>query len=139
MASALPNVIFGAQRAAPAIAVFWEPGFPAVQDCGITQAALAGFNLLNEQELIANLNTDRFDLLITPYGSAFPKRAWKAIFGYLRAGGNWLNIGGIPLSRPVVRAAGGWRVESHQTTYHKQLGITAFVSGEDSFNLDLPG
>ena len=43
---------------------------------------------------------------------------------YLRGGGNWLNIGGVPLSRPVVRAGTEWRAEPKQTTYHKQLGIT---------------
>ena len=60
---------------------------------------------LNERDLIAQLDATRFDLLVTPYGSAFPKRAWPALLKYLRAGGNWLNIGGVPLSRPVVREA----------------------------------
>ncbi len=130
VASALPEVLRGVQKHSPAVAVFWELGFPSIQDCRITQLAieqsLAGFavSLLNERDLIAQLNTDRFDLLITPHGSAFPKRAWTAILKYLRAGGNWLNLGGVPLSRPVVRSGSAWRVESHQTTYHKLLGIT---------------
>lgn len=80
--------------------------------------------LLSERELIQQLNSARFDLLVTPFGSAFPKRAWPEILKFLRAGGNWLNLGGIPLTRPVVRVGSGWRAEAHQTTYHKQLGIT---------------
>ncbi|HEX6648499.1 MAG TPA: hypothetical protein VF075_03135, partial [Pyrinomonadaceae bacterium] len=128
VASAFPNVVLGAQRPAPNIAIFWEPGFPAIQDCGVTreilQEALRNASFLTERELNDQLIIKHFDLLITPYGSAFPKRAWPQILKYLRMGGNWLNLGGIPLSRPVVRTGGQWRAESHQTTYHKALGIT---------------
>ena len=129
MASAFPDVLLGAQSS-PSIAIFWEQGFPAIQGCGVTRDDLsaslsgAGTKLLSERELIEQLNSARFDLLVTPYGSAFPKRAWPEILKFLRAGGNWLNLGGIPLSRPVVRAGDKWRAESHQTTYHKLLGIT---------------
>ena len=85
---------------------------------------IAAYRFLGERELIAQLNNFPYDLLITPYGSAFPKRAWTEILKFLRRGGNWLNLGGVPLTRPVVRVGNGWRAESHQTTYHKQLGIT---------------
>jgi len=130
VASALPGVVLGAQRPQPNVAIFWEPGFPAIQGCGVTreilQEALGDLasSFLTERELIDQLSSTRFDLLITPYGSAFPKRAWTQILKYLRMGGSWLNLGGIPLSRPVVRTGGQWRAESHQTTYHKALGIT---------------
>ena len=118
------------QTPPPSVAVFWEPGFPEIQGCGITrdilQQALANLTVhfLSEQELIARLNTDRFDLFINPFGSAFPKHAWPAILKYLLSGGNWLNVGGVPLSRPVVRDGSSWRAEPHQTSYHKRLGIT---------------
>ena len=127
VATALPDVLLAAQSQSPAVAVFWEPGFPSIEGCNITlQQALRKFTvtLLNESDLIARLDTKRFDLLITPYGSAFSKRAWPAMSKYLRDGGNWLNIGGVPLSRPVYRAGNEWRAEPKQTTYHKQLGIT---------------
>lgn len=128
--TALPEVLLSAQAQSPSAAVFWEQGFPAFQDCSLTldtlQRALKNFSVsvLNERDLIAQLNTTRFDLLVTPYGSAFPKRAWSALLKYLRGGGNWLNVGGVPLSRPVVSADGKWRAEDSQTQYHKQLGIT---------------
>jgi len=70
------------------------------------------------------LDANRFDLLITPYGSAFPKRAWRVMLKYLRAGGNWLNLGGVPLTRPVVFTGNRWKMEAPQTAYHKRLGIT---------------
>ena len=105
VATALPNVILGAQSQSPSVALFWEPGFPAIDRGDYTldalQQALNPFTitLVNERDLIAQLDTTRFNLLVTPYGSAFPKRAWPTMLKYLRAGGNWLNIGGIPLSR----------------------------------------
>lgn len=130
VATALPNVILGVQSQAPRVAVFWEPDFRAIQSHDYTletlQQALKDFavTLLNERDLIAQLNPTRFDLLVTPYGSAFPKHAWPTILKYLRDGGNWFNIGGVPLSRPIVRDGARWRVEPKQTTYHKRLGIT---------------
>ena len=87
------------------MAVLWEPDFRAYEGCGdisreTLQAALRDFNVdfLGERDVIAQLGATRFDLLVTPYGSAFPKRIWNALLKYLRAGGNWLNIGGVPLS-----------------------------------------
>ena len=130
VATALPNAILGAQSQSPSVALFSEPGFPAIQRGDFTletlQQALKDFTVtvLSERDLIAQLDASRFDLLVTPFGSAFPKRAWPAMLKYLRDGGNWLNIGGVPLSRPVVRAGSEWRAEPQQTTFHKQLGIT---------------
>jgi hypothetical protein len=128
--TALPNVMLGAQSQALSAAVFREPGFRAIQGPDLTletlQQGLKEFTVtvLNERDLIAQLNAARFDLLITPYGSAFPKRAWSAILKYLLDGGNWLNLGGVPFSRPIVRDSEGWQVLPRQPTYHKRLGIT---------------
>jgi hypothetical protein len=133
--SALPRVAMSSEAesqvsSSTSVAIFWEPEFPEIQGCKVTrdilQQGLANFTVhyLSEQELITRLNTDRFDLFINPYGSAFPKRAWPTILKYLQGGGNWFNIGGVPLSRPVVREGASWRAEPHQTSYHKRLGIT---------------
>jgi hypothetical protein len=131
VATALPQVILGAQSQKRSVAVLWEPEFRSVQGCGdipreTLQAALESFTVefLGERDLIAQLDATRFDLLVTPYGSAFPKRIWNALLKYLRAGGNWVNIGGVPLSRPVVRDGSRWLIEAAQATFHKRLGIT---------------
>ena len=114
----------------PRAIVFWETDFPQLDGCGIDrnvlQSALARFdlNFLSERELSEQLKVDRCDLLITPYGSAFPKRAWPAVLNYLRDGGNLLNLGGVPFGVPVNRVGSQWRPENHQTAYHKKLGIT---------------
>jgi hypothetical protein len=119
------------ERAArPRAVVFWETDFPQIDGCGIDrnvlQTALARFDVsyLSERELIEQLKVDRCDLLITPYGSAFPKRAWPAVLRFLRAGGNLLNLGGVPFAVPVMRSGSQWWAENRQTAYHKKLGIT---------------
>ena len=39
------------------------------------------------------------DLLLLPYGSAFPTEAWSGIQAYLRAGGNrWCSTASVPVS-----------------------------------------
>ena len=131
VATALPQVVLGAQSQKRSVAVLWEPDFRAYEGCGdisrdTLQQALDSFTVefLGERDLIAQLDAARFDLLVSPYGSAFPKRIWNALLTYLRAGGNWLNIGGVPLSRPVVRDGSRWLIEPGQNTFHKRLGIT---------------
>jgi hypothetical protein len=109
------------------VAVFWEPGFPSVDLAPLgpqaLDAALRGFEVsrVSEAEL---QNLPRYHVLVMPYGSAFPKAAWKHILEYLRQGGNWVNLGGVPFSVPLVRENGEWRQESRQTAYHKALFIT---------------
>ncbi len=48
------------------------------------------------------------DLLVLPYGSAFPADAWETIRQHLDHG-NLLVIGGRPLTVPVWHEAGHWR------------------------------
>lgn len=127
--SALPQIVVGQTQKPRSIAVFQEPGFPSIQAADVSLTDLP-IIVLSEQELIARLNARDFELFVNPYGSAFPKRAWNVILKYLKDGGNWLNLGGVPLSRPVVRAGSGWRAEPYQATYHKRLGITHYFPVE---------
>jgi hypothetical protein len=110
------------------VAAFWEPEFPSIDIDPLGREALAealrGFDVSWVGETgLSDLS--RFDLLITPYGSAFPEAAWEQILGYLQRGGNWVNLGGVPFSVPVVREKGEWRQEIRQTEYHKELAITS--------------
>ena len=111
------------------MAVFEEEEFPRIQSADFSLQGVT-VTVLSEKDLIARLDPRQFDLFVNPYGSAFPKRAWPAILKYLRDGGNWLNCGGVPLSRPVVRSASGWRAEPYQASYHQRLGITHFFPVE---------
>ena len=129
VATALPRVSFGAQGRPRSIALFWEPDFPdpwagqlRLETLPVSVRDLAV--VLSEQDLSTQLDATRFDLLVTLNGSMFPMRAWDPLLKYLRAGGNWLNIGGVPLKNPVIRNSSGWQTLPTQSTFHKQLGIT---------------
>jgi hypothetical protein len=112
------------------VAVFYDPSFPQgeidLPDKETLAKALEEFDIafFDVDQLNANLDQSRFDCFVIPYGSLFPKAAFNAIFAYLRAGGNWVNLGGTPLSIPVDKDATGWREETPQTAYHKKIGIT---------------
>jgi hypothetical protein len=113
----------------PRVALLVEPGFPSVDTtplgADLLGAALEGLGVTSVRvaDLEGTLSPDRFDVLVTPYGSAFPKDAWPALLAYLDGGGNWVNLGGVPCAVPVTRGAGGWTAESRTTEYHHRLGV----------------
>lgn len=107
------------------IVIFWQESFPTVDGLNISkeklQTALGNHDLVfaNESQLSSQL-TENTDVFINPFGSAFPKKAWNAILKYLQAGGNFLNLGGVPFAVPVQNN----KAETRQVNYHKRLGIT---------------
>ena len=120
------------------VAVFWDNGFPAADGLDVSRddlsAALQGLDVtfLPAEKLGSDLPTSSFHLLVLPYGSAFPRDAWKEILGFLERGGNLLSLGGVPFRIPCAKANGKWKKEVESTAYHKILGITqaqAAVSG----------
>jgi hypothetical protein len=114
----------------PRIALLYEEGFPSIDTEPVAKdsllRALDGLDivLLRATELRDRLTVEPFQLLLTPYGSAFPVECFVAIHAYLARGGMWMNIGGRPLSVPVVRDGTGWRQEVRQISYHRRVGIT---------------
>ena len=133
-----------ARQAAPVpppasrIAVLWQPGVPTVDADPVPEGtlhdALTGFtsSWLDADALAAQLARDRFDVVLTPYGSAIPRLAWPALRAFLAAGGNWVNLGGAPCSVPVSRDGSGWRAEMPQTTLARRARHHAGVSRRDS-------
>lgn len=109
--------------------VFWQSEFPTVASQPISRQALAqavagddpvfaGLDRLQDLSTLADA-----DLLVLPYGSAFPAAAWEAIEGYLRRGGNMLVLGGQPFRVPVISSDGSYRTERPQDTYSRALGF----------------
>jgi hypothetical protein len=116
-------------RQAAHIAVLDEPGFPTIDGVTLDRQALrSAFRGTEVTYLrvadLRELTPAAFDVFVNPYGSAFPKGAWENILGFLSAGGNWVNVGGVPFAVPVRRDGSNWRTEVRQTAYHKVLGIT---------------
>ncbi len=108
--------------------VFWEDGFPASEteapSRAVLEQSLAGQSpvFVSLAQLAAPGALSTGDLLILPYGSAFPVGAWEAIRQHV-ASGNLLNIGGRPLSVPVWREGSHWRTGPLETTYSHILNI----------------
>jgi hypothetical protein len=107
--------------------VFWQPGFPTFSSQPVERDALErALDGLDPQFLDLESLSDPAalkdtDLLVLPYGSAVPTDAWKAIEGYLHAGGNLLVVGGQPLHVPVSQADGKFVAAFPQDTYARSL------------------
>ncbi len=128
----------------PRAVIFWEEGFPFIDTHPLTQnvlrhALLDHFSIqfVTASDLPAALLSSP-DLFILPYGSAFPKSMWTAFTAYLRGGGNWVNLGGAPLTipvrrrDPVHRRSDPWQIECAQTQYGKELRIN------QTYPIDMP-
>src|SRR5688572_19269724 len=89
------------------VVVFHEPELKAVESEAPSREtladALSGMDVVfaGLDELRRPGALDGVDLLVLPYGSAFPADAWSAIRGHLERGGNLLNLGGRPLYVPA--------------------------------------
>jgi hypothetical protein len=110
-----------------ATVVFQEPGFPAVETEAPSRESLvealapldptfADIEELQKPETLRDA-----DLLVLPYGSAFPADAWGAIRAYLERGGNLLNVGGRPLWIPAFREGAGFRLGHAADDYWRLL------------------
>ncbi|MGE5127184.1 MAG: hypothetical protein ACM3PV_12905 [Betaproteobacteria bacterium] len=114
----------------PRAAIFRAPGFPTVDapaiDDATLSAALSGLAveaLDSPATVSARLRLRDFDVLVLPYGSAFPVDAWPAIRDFVRAGGGLVVLGGAPLHQPVRLEKGGYVAGFRQPTYAHELLI----------------
>lgn len=110
------------------VIVFWEEKFPCVDSKPVQRQvlkqALTGHHVsFAGVDRLADALAETPDLLVLPYGAAFPKGAWPAMVGYFKRGGRWVNLGGAPLTRPVRREGDGWQVEVLQPNYGKTCMI----------------
>jgi hypothetical protein len=121
------------------VLIFWEREFPFadtmevdLQDIIDSLPPVDSVRSVGIADLKKYLKPGSVDLLINPYGSAFPKDAWLEIYEYLSAGGNLLNLGGAPFSVPVVGSENTWVKERRQTAYHRKLRITNITAVDTS-------
>ena len=106
--------------------VFFEDNFPSVDNGVVSRTTLENafasmdVRFVGLADLPKSLSDS--DLLVLPYGSAFPADGWETISRHLGSG-NLLVIGGRPLYVPVYHDSTGWRVEAPQNTFSRYLGI----------------
>ena len=114
----------------PRVAVFRSPGFPTADappiDDPTLSSALSGLStdtLDSPSALTQRLRLHDHDVLVLPYGSAFPVDAWPAIRDFVRAGGGLVVLGGAPLQQPVRVEQGAYVMGLRQATYAHELLI----------------
>ena len=118
----------GADR--PRVALFQAAGFPTVDapaiPSGVLAEALDGLPVArfgSPTDLAAGLRESGAEVLVLPYGSAFPVEAWPAIRDFLGAGGGLVALGGAPFAQPVRRAGGeaAYEALTRQPTFAHEL------------------
>ncbi|HEX4007318.1 MAG TPA: hypothetical protein VHX60_14175 [Acidobacteriaceae bacterium] len=128
--------------------VFWQPGFPAADSPAPAEAALQSAfpdaTFANAQQLSAALQAADTNLLVLPYGSAWPEADWDAILEYLDRGGNLIVLGGKPFTRAAYEDASGWHLRTASVAQSLELfihdyqetpgsGAAAFTPNPDLF------
>lgn len=114
-------------------ALFQADGFPTVDapelsGLGATLAGLPVDTLGSVDALREELRLRSYDVLILPYGSAFPLAAWDELRSFVGGGGGLVVLGGAPFQQPVLQGAegdgdGGFRLGVRQPTFAKALGL----------------
>src|SRR5215468_11872760 len=138
--------VLSAAQTSSRTVVFSEAGFPSADSTGSIEATslLPGAQGANADQLPALLRSPETQLLVLPYGSAFPEAAWTEIQQYLQRGGNLLVIGGRPFTRSAYRDSSGWHLRDYSVRFSRALMIDQYqttpASDGLSFlkNADLP-
>jgi hypothetical protein len=119
-----------AQSKTSDVVVFSEPGFPAVDSAGPSEAQLTALfpaaNKVGADQLPAALSSQSSHALVLPYGSAFPEESWTAIKSFLDRGGNLLVLGGMPFTRAAYRDAQGWHLRDYSVRFIRPLMIDQY-------------
>ncbi len=120
--------------------VFWQSGFPvadsSVPNEGALRAAFADAEFVDATHLSASLTAPETDLLVLPYGSAWPEEDWDGILEYLDRGGNLIVLGGKAFTRAAYEDASGWHLRSSSTAQTLELFIDGYqeTPGSDALS-----
>ena len=112
-------------------ALFQASNFPTVDaptlEPTVLAEALAGLpidTLESPAELAQKLRLRNYDVLILPYGSAFPLDAWIPIRAFIQRGGGLVVLGGAPFQQPVLESKDGtYRLGKRQPTFAHEFQI----------------
>jgi len=127
------------QNTSPVV-VFREASFPTADTAAIPGDQLSkmvpGARMASAEQLKTELANSETNLLVLPYGSAFPESAWQDIVGFLRRGGNLLAIGGRPFTRSAYKDSGGWHLRNYSVRFLRQLLIDQYQTAPGSEGLE---
>src|SRR5579883_372427 len=107
--------------------VFYESGFPSADSPAASESALrtafADAEFANAAQLSSVLENSQINLLVMPYGSAYPEATWPAILRYLDRGGNLLALGGKPFTQAAYETDGKWKLREPSVAASLELFI----------------
>ncbi|HEX3436556.1 MAG TPA: hypothetical protein VHT24_07285, partial [Pseudacidobacterium sp.] len=107
--------------------VFSERGFPSADSSAVNESALhtafADAEFAGAAQLSSALEKPDTDLLVMPYGSAYPEAAWPALLHYLDRGGDLLVLGGKPFTRAAYAIGSGWQLRAPSVAASLELFI----------------
>lgn len=109
--------------------VFWQSNFPVADSAPISEATLRatipGATLVDVNGLASALNGA--EVLVMPYGSAFPEEAWPQIRQFTHQGGALVVLGGKPFEIAVSPNGTARRAPE----YERELGILHTYAAPD--------
>ena len=108
---------------APRALVFHAAGFPAIDAPESPVDGPALERAASVAELNTRLRLKDVDVLVLPYGSAFPVDAWPRIRAFAKLGGSLVVLGGAPFHEPVRFENGAWTRAPRQTVFAHDLLI----------------
>ena len=121
--------------------VFWQAGFPVADSAAPIEsdlrAGFAGADFVDASRLAEALAQKSTDLLVLPYGSAWPEAQWAAILEYLDRGGNLIALGGKPFTRAAYEEGGVWHLRTASVAHSLELFIHDYQETRGS--ADSPG
>ena len=119
--------------------VFWQPGFPAADSPQPSEvalrAALPGAQFADVVHLSASLASPDVDLLLLPYGSAWPEEDWDGILEYLDRGGNLIVLGGKAFTRAAYKDGDTWKLRTESVAQPLELFIDGYQETPGSAEL----
>lgn len=120
--------------------IFRETGFPTADSAPASEAllqhVLPNAQFASTAELKERLNSAQ--LLVLPYGAAFPEEAWPDVYSFLQRGGNLLVLGGRPFTRAAYRDGGAWKLRDYSVRYTRPLMIDQYqdTPGSDELKFE---
>ena len=81
---------------------------------------------MDAAQLVPALAAQDTDLLVLPYGSAWPEQDWTAILEYLDRGGNLIVLGGKAFTRAGYQNASGWHLRPASVAETLELFIDGY-------------
>src|SRR5947207_5568209 len=122
------------------VVIFHEPGFPTADSVpvpdSVLRSALPNAQFVSAADLKTQLSSAQ--LLVLPYGSAFPEDDWAEIQGFLQRGGNLLVLGGRPFTRAAHRDGTAWKLRDYSVRYTRPLMIDQYqdTPGSDGLKFE---